>query len=660
MSDQLLPAELDLALLDALDAAVVVSDPSGQIFLWNRAAEALYGYSREDMLGANVMELLVRPEDRELGGEIMTKVLAGQAWTGEFPVRCADGSTKRVQITDSPLVRDGRLVGVVGLAEDVTERRVAEMRSADREAELRLALDAAELGTWRWDLTTGVTEWDERLERAFGLTPGGFDGTFAAWTELIHPEDREAVLAEIERTVTERSSYEVRHRVVWPDGSVHWIEGRGQVTLDRSGAVTGTVGAARDVTERVEAEQRLARLHEVAEALAAAWTVEDVVAGVSDRARAVIGAVAGVIGLPDRGGRRFRLVRSPDQALRSSDLTAVLPTGAHGPLVDAVRTGAAGYLRDAAEAVERYPHLAELLRRTGWEAMASLPMRGASGAVIGVLLLACDVPRVFSRAERSLLESIASQCAVALERAQLLTETRRVAERLQAGLAPHDVPDVPGVDVGTCYRPGGAEAEQIGGDWYDVLPQSDGSVVLVVGDVMGRGVDAAATMTQLRSAVRAFATVDPDPRVVLGKTDGFAARALPEEFATLIYARLDPSSGRLEVVLAGHPPAVAVLPDADPELLDIPESPPLGLATEPRAVRVDTLPADAVLLLTTDGLVERPGVDIPDALRAAGARAQSLLATGLSPEAAAEELAHIAGPADADDVTVLLVRLAAR
>jgi serine phosphatase RsbU (regulator of sigma subunit) len=256
-----------------------------------------------------------------------------------------------------------------------------------------------------------------------------------------------------------------------------------------------------------------------------------------------------------------------------------------------------------------------------------------------------------------LLDSIASQCAVALERARLMSETRRVAESLQAGLAPHDVPTVAGLDLGACYQAGGDQAEAIGGDWYDVLPQSDGTVVLVVGDVMGRGVDAAAAMTRIRSAIRAFASVDPSPDVVLSKADTFLANEFPDDFVTVLYLLLDPVTGNLRMVSAGHLPALRLAPDTEPAFLEIEDSPPVGLAGAPRVVRDDQLPRGASLLLTTDGLVERPGEDLKEALRATGITARQLLAGDLSATAVAEHLVERAGPAErADDITVLIVR----
>jgi PAS domain S-box-containing protein len=133
---------VDLEMLDGLDVALVVTDVNGRIFLWNRAAERLYGYPRDRMLGADVLELFVRPEDLADAGDIMGAVLAGRTWTGEFRVRCADGGSKPVRITDVPLLRDGVVVGVAGCAEEVGGSLDG---VADRDAQLLSALSRAGL-----------------------------------------------------------------------------------------------------------------------------------------------------------------------------------------------------------------------------------------------------------------------------------------------------------------------------------------------------------------------------------------------------------------------------------------------------------------------------------------------------------------------------------
>ena len=117
-------------------------------------------------------------------------------------------------------------------------------------------------------MATGVTVWDQRLEALFGLPPGGFDGSFDTYVSLLHPDDREDVLRSVAEAVEAKSTYRVEHRVLWPDGTVHWISGAGGVTLDENDVVTGTVGCSMDITDRMEQDLERQRLAEAAAAAA--------------------------------------------------------------------------------------------------------------------------------------------------------------------------------------------------------------------------------------------------------------------------------------------------------------------------------------------------------------------------------------------------------
>ncbi len=118
------------------------------------------------------------------------------------------------------------------------------------EQRLMLALQAAELGTWTWDMASARTVWDVRLEALHGLPPGGFGGTFEHWVEALYPDDRAECLRRVEKALADPGPYVLLHRCTWPDGSIHWIECRGRVTVDEDGSPTGTIGVAIDVTSR--------------------------------------------------------------------------------------------------------------------------------------------------------------------------------------------------------------------------------------------------------------------------------------------------------------------------------------------------------------------------------------------------------------------------
>ena len=125
------------------------------------------------------------------------------------------------------------------------------------EERLALAIDAAELGSWTWDMATGITTWDERLEAMHGLAPGTFGGTYEDWLASIHPADREECVARVEDALAHTGPYHLIHRSIWPDGSIHTIECRGTVLVDDVGRPTGSTGVAIDVTARERLVQTL-------------------------------------------------------------------------------------------------------------------------------------------------------------------------------------------------------------------------------------------------------------------------------------------------------------------------------------------------------------------------------------------------------------------
>jgi PAS domain S-box-containing protein len=124
---------------------------------------------------------------------------------------------------------------------------------------LQLALEAAHLGTWHWDEVTGRTVWDARLEAMHGMAPGTFGGTFDDWRASLHPSDRDECIARVAAAMADPGPYTILHRSIWPDGSVHWLEGRGQVMTDDDGCALGTMGVVLDVTEREERQAALGR-----------------------------------------------------------------------------------------------------------------------------------------------------------------------------------------------------------------------------------------------------------------------------------------------------------------------------------------------------------------------------------------------------------------
>ncbi|MFJ6216524.1 SpoIIE family protein phosphatase [Streptomyces sp. NPDC092296] len=318
------------------------------------------------------------------------------------------------------------------------------------------------------------------------------------------------------------------------------------------------------------------------------------------------------------------------------------------PAVEALTSGSPRFFESNRQLTAAYPGVAMGPARS-W---AFLPLI-ASGRPVGSCVLGFERPRTFTAEERTVLTALGGLTAQALERARLYDSEAAVAQGLQRALLPHRLPRIAGVETAGRYLPG-TRGMDIGGDWYDVIEAADG-VAVVIGDVEGHSVAAAAVMGQLRSAVRAFVTGGQSPDGVMKCTNRLLADLDTGLFATCCYVHLDPATGRARAVRAGHLPPLLRGPGGCTEVVDIAGGVLLGVDRDARyPVTELELPYGSVLALYTDGLVEQPGSDIDqgiDRLRSALAHtaADSLDGT-------AERLVREAGrdPDRLDDIALLL------
>jgi anti-sigma regulatory factor (Ser/Thr protein kinase) len=249
----------------------------------------------------------------------------------------------------------------------------------------------------------------------------------------------------------------------------------------------------------------------------------------------------------------------------------------------------------------------------------------------------------------------AGRASLAIARTRLYARERRIAQQLQRSLLPSRLPDVPGVSLAACYEPGGNGAT-VGGDWYDAIALPGGRVAVAIGDVVGRGIEAAATMGQMRSALRAIMMQADDSGAMAERLNRFALGIGDCVLTTVVLAIFEPGTGRLRYTNAGHPPPLVIAPDGIARYLEDVPAPPMGVVEAPRyRQRVLQLEPGATLLLYTDGLVEKPTEPLDvglDRLRQA--------AHAAGPDANVDVLCeHIVGvlgaasEAQADDVTMI-------
>ena len=244
-----------------------------------------------------------------------------------------------------------------------------------------------------------------------------------------------------------------------------------------------------------------------------------------------------------------------------------------------------------------------ILREKGLHSMLGVPLL-VEGAVVGVLHVGTLSERAFDDEDVDLLQRAADRAALAIF-SRLTERERGLADALQRSLMP-SLPDMPAVALAGRYLP--AAAARLGGDWYDAFSLPDGRLAMAIGDVVGRGFHAAAIMGQLRSALRAYALDGMPPGEVLERLSRLLRQLEPGRTTTLLYLALDPHGGDLVAASAGHPPPLVAPAEGEPWFVELPPSVPLGAV---RHVRYDDeeldLPPGAVLVLYTDGLVERPG-----------------------------------------------------
>ncbi|AWW41272.1 SpoIIE family protein phosphatase/ATP-binding protein [Streptomyces cadmiisoli] len=270
------------------------------------------------------------------------------------------------------------------------------------------------------------------------------------------------------------------------------------------------------------------------------------------------------------------------------------------------------------------PDRARKLVAYGIHSMIVAPLR-ARGGVLGVATFwRSKEPTPFSQEDLSLAEELVARAAVSIDNARRFAREHTLAVTLQRSLLPHALPEHSAVDVAHRYLPATAGLGGVGGDWFDVIPLPGARVAIVVGDVVGHGLHAAATMGQLRTAVHNFSTLDLPPDELLWHLDELVTRIDQDRDsgsesptltgATCLYAVYDPVTGRCTMARAGHLEPIIVHPDGHAELPGVPAGPPLGLGGMPYEKIETVLPEDSRIVLYTDGLIEDRRRDIDEGI----------------------------------------------
>ena len=518
---------------------------------------------------------------------------------------------------------EGEISGVALIAVDVTERRNAEEAVRRSEERYRSLVQAGAQVVWVTTPTGEIAEDSQEWRWITGQSLEEYLGN--GWLDAIHPEDRERVERDWQECVRAGKVFDNRYRVRTKTGSYRHYDVRA-VPIERDGKIIEGVGASTDVTAQREAEEmrgrlteqlsaaalRTARLQQATSMLAEALTVEQVVEVITEVGRSAIGADRSAVALLDPDRLRVRTINPTGLPEGPGAPAGDIPLDVPSVITMAINTRRPLLLENPESLRRVFDGLADVglfLTHTDERAWVGMPLL-AAGAALGALRFSFTRPRKITDEERVFLEALAGQCALAVERASLFECEHTTAETLQRSLLPDRLPTVPGIILDARYLPVTRNME-IGGDWYDAFRLPDGRLAVAAGDVMGKGLSAAAGMGRVRNALRALALTDPRPAAVLTGLDRlFNATELDEQVTTVAYLVFDPVSGEGLAGNAGHPPPLLMSRDAPPRL-DLGEAgTPLGWPS-PRQQYVFRLPPGNTAVLYSDGLVEnrRRGLD---------------------------------------------------
>jgi anti-sigma regulatory factor (Ser/Thr protein kinase) len=485
-------------------------------------------------------------------------------------------------------------------------------------------LAAAGTGLWRWDHATGLVTLDALAAELFDLPARQTTVGESILRARMHVEDYIELYRVANLVVAEERVGEGRLRIVAQDGSVRRTL-RARLRAYGEGDDFVVTGILMELPRNVQSDAGLPRdwrlsreafLLDAGRALAEARTTGEVLRvaatlalpGFTPDGLAVFGVDGDELTVLGHHGYPVGAAQMLEQAGTYFSLTG---EGRY-PATDAVRSGRAVYLPSGAEYERRYPAVWPHVHGFGRKSWAYVPLV-VGGRTIGAWMAAFSDPVAFTPDERSVLTTVARMLAHALSRTYVFETERELSADLQHTMVPAAAPNIPGAQLIARYVPTGGGL-QIGGDWYDAIPLPSGRVALVIGDVQGHDVRAAAVMAQLRIALRAYAAEGHPPDAVLTRASRFLAGVShdgDQRFATCLYMEADPRTGTLEVARAGHLDPAVRLADGTTVLRPIVGGPPLGVM--PDWVYPTTrivLQPEETLLLCTDGLLETGGHDL--------------------------------------------------
>ncbi|NEB01103.1 SpoIIE family protein phosphatase [Streptomyces sp. SID13726] len=614
---------------DVADAAPLLLDARGVVTGWTRDAQRLLGYAASDVVGTEAAALVAEADAGRLP-ELAGRCRADGGWAGLLTAVRRDGRPVRVmaRITaaDDPDGAARWLVLLSELAEapgwDMSRPVLEQMVSrspigiAIVDTDLRCVWSNPALEQF------GSAPAPQRLGLRFGEIQPGLDA-----------EDIEAQMRRVLETGEPIVGYEHVGRVrAAPHRETAHTMSFTRIDDDR-GHPMGVYYTVVDITERHRARQRLALLDRAGEYIGRSLDIRRTAQELADVAVPALADYVTVDLLESllRGAEpaaRVPLLRAGQQSVNEGVPEAVVEVGdiaayrRGSPPLSCLASGRPWREERldplAAEWATDIPGGREAtFLELGLHSVMVVPMR-ARGATLGVTtFFRRHRQEPFDEDDLNLAVDLVSRAGVCVDNARRYTREREAALVLQRSLLPHRLPEQGAVEVTACYRPAD-ELTGLGGDWYDLIPLSGARVALVVGEVPGHGIGAAAAMGRLRTAVRTLAALDLPPEEVLGHLDDLVARSAREEGvgpgaedtdsaqgSGCVYVVYDPVDGQCTMAAAGHPAPAVILPDGSVAFVDLPQGPSLGVGGPPFESVELALAEGSTLALHTDGLLAR-------------------------------------------------------
>jgi PAS domain S-box-containing protein len=660
-------------IFDHVPTGIAITDLEGRFIHCNPAYCAMVGYDLDE-LRAIEFGSLVHPNDREENLDLVEKMIAGEIPFVEIENRTvrSDGDIvwmhKYVSMLPPSADAPARLVALVS---DVSARRRLSELLADSEQRFRTVFESAAAGIIEVDTDGRFQRVNDAFAAIVGRRPEELVGL--RFADISHPEDLDEDLTKLAQlTAGTIDSYSVRKRYLRPDDSFVWVNLQASAVRDPEGRPHHYVGIVEDITAQV-AEEAAADYRRLTAELRA-----DVLSEL-ERGHADVAQLERLVELLVPRFADYATVdvrtggpRAVAVAHRDPDLVEHVRTVRADPaLLFAYyhQTGRPAYgegllLADAAPVIGSLtglrPATRASLQQLGPRSIIAVPITlDLADKEEAVLTMVRSDPTrsPFTEEDQAFAEDLASRAGVVLAGVALREREHRVSLHFQQALLPGKLTTVPGIEVSGRYAPA-LEGLEVGGDWYDSLPLGDGRLLVVVGDVLGHGMEAAAIMGRLRSGLGALAAREPGPGALLTALDQFASGPHGADFATVCCAVVEPSTGQVTWSSAGHPPLLVVEPGGATRWLSDAVAPPLctgHTGTRPEA-RTHLEPG-SLLVLYSDGLVERRGSAIGVGLDRLASTAAAVHDEPLDlvAERIIDDMTDHGAPAD--DVVVLALRL---